>query len=100
MRANRRLESFDEDLMVSAISCYYVSKLAAHYVKVVLTGEGADELFADYKYYQAYKNEAALNQEMRRGVQMMHSVNPLQVDRVHHGARNRGACTFFRHQHD
>jgi asparagine synthase (glutamine-hydrolysing) len=35
----------------SSVSLYFVSKLAAQEVKVVLTGEGADELFAGYKRY-------------------------------------------------
>lgn len=85
------LESFDEDLMVSAIPCYYVSKLAAEHVKVVLTGEGADELFAGYRYYQDYKNAQALNEEMRRGLSIMHSVNLQRVDRMTmaHGLEGR-----------
>ena len=85
------LESFDEDLMVSAIPCYYVSKLAAEHVKVVLTGEGADELFAGYKYYQDYDNAQALNEEMRRGLSIMHSVNLQRVDRMTmaHGLEGR-----------
>jgi asparagine synthase (glutamine-hydrolysing) len=36
----------------SSVSLYFVSKLAAQEVKVVLTGEGADELFAGYGRYQ------------------------------------------------
>ena len=85
------LESFDEDLMVSAIPCYYVSKLAAQHVKVILTGEGADELFAGYKYYQTYQDEQALNEEMRRGVDIMHAVNLQRVDRMTmaHGLEGR-----------
>jgi len=45
----------------SSVSLYFVSKLAAQEVKVVLTGEGADELFAGYKRY-AYQllNEKAM----------------------------------------
>ena len=85
------LESFDEDLMVSAIPCYYVSKLASEHVKAILTGEGADELFAGYKYYQSYKNAQALNEEMRRGLSIMHSVNLQRVDRMTmaHGLEGR-----------
>ena len=35
----------------SSVSLYFVSKLAAEQVKVVLTGEGSDELFAGYGRY-------------------------------------------------
>ena len=36
----------------SAISLYYLARLAREQVKVVLSGEGADELFGGYYYYQ------------------------------------------------
>jgi asparagine synthase (glutamine-hydrolysing) len=36
----------------SSVSLYYVSRLAVQEVKVVLTGEGADELFAGYERYR------------------------------------------------
>jgi asparagine synthase (glutamine-hydrolysing) len=44
----------------SSVSLYFVSKLAAEQVKVVLTGEGSDELFAGYGRYRFY----LLNQRM------------------------------------
>jgi asparagine synthase (glutamine-hydrolysing) len=38
----------------SSVSLYFVSRLASERVKVVLTGEGSDELFAGYNRYRFY----------------------------------------------
>jgi asparagine synthase (glutamine-hydrolysing) len=42
----------------SSVSLHFVSKLAAERVKVVLTGEGSDELFAGYGRYRFYQLNA------------------------------------------
>ena len=38
----------------SSVALYFVSALAARHVKVVLTGEGSDEMFGGYDRYQCY----------------------------------------------
>jgi asparagine synthase (glutamine-hydrolysing) len=77
------LESFDRDLVRSAIPCYFTSRLAAEEVKVILTGEGADELFAGYTYYKDVKDaENVLSQELRRSVASLHNINLQRVDRL------------------
>jgi asparagine synthase (glutamine-hydrolysing) len=76
------LESFDQDLVRSAIPCYFTARLASEYVKVVLTGEGADELFAGYLYYENEFNGPGLDEELRRSVASMHHINLQRVDRM------------------
>jgi asparagine synthase (glutamine-hydrolysing) len=76
------LESYDAPLVRSAIPCYFVSKLAHQYVKVVLTGEGADELFSGYKYLSNIKDEKALFDELFRITYNLHNTNLQRVDRL------------------
>lgn len=44
----RAIESFDPSLVRNAVPNYILAEFTAQYVKVVLTGEGADESFADH----------------------------------------------------
>ena len=81
-RILRHLESFDQDLVRSAVPCWFVSRFAAEQVKVVLTGEGADELFAGYTYYRDIADPEVLAEELRRSIGQMHSINLQRVDRM------------------
>ncbi|MGV2829845.1 asparagine synthase B [Myxosarcina sp. GI1(2024)] len=76
------LESFDPALVRSAIPCYLVSRLASQYVKVVLSGEGADELFAGYSYFVDYDDAIALHKESIAIVKGLHNLNLQRVDRM------------------
>ena len=51
----------------SSVSLYFVSRLASEQVKVVLTGEGSDELFAGYGRYRFYQ----LNQQFLGAWQLL-----------------------------
>lgn len=77
------LESADVDLVRSALPTHFATKLARRHVKVVLTGEGADELFAGYTYHHSYaRKPRALADEITRSLGAMHNINLQRVDRV------------------
>jgi asparagine synthase (glutamine-hydrolysing) len=85
------LESFDQDLVRSAIPTWFCARLAARHVKVVLTGEGADELFAGYGYHKDIADEGSLHRELRDSVTRLHDLDLQRLDRMtmRHGIEAR-----------
>ncbi|NJC94995.1 MAG: asparagine synthetase B [Anaerolineales bacterium] len=76
------LESFDPALVRSAIPNYFLAKLASQYVKVILTGEGADEIFAGYDYLARYETPDDLQDEMIHITKALHNTNLQRADRM------------------
>ena len=77
------LESADVDLVRSAIPTHFATTLARQHVKAVLTGEGADELFAGYSYHHDYAHSPReLADELTRSLTTMHNINLQRVDRM------------------
>ncbi|MFZ5648003.1 MAG: asparagine synthase B [Bacillota bacterium] len=75
------LESYDPALVRSAIPTFFVSRLASRHVKVVLSGEGADELFAGYEYLRR-PGCGDLNRELLTITSALHNTNLQRVDRM------------------
>lgn len=76
------LESFDPALVRSAIPNYFLAKLASAHVKVILTGEGADEVFAGYDYLARYETPDELQNEMIYITNALHNTNLQRADRM------------------
>ncbi len=74
-------ESYEPSLIRSAVPNYLLAELAARHVKVVLTGEGADELFAGYHHLRAL-DETALRDALVEGITGLHNLNLQRCDRV------------------
>jgi len=80
----RHLESYDRDLVRNAVPTWFVAREAASAdMKVILTGEGADEIFAGYGYYEDYASDPrSLQRELRRSLESLHDMNLQRVDRM------------------
>lgn len=76
------LESFDPALVRSAIPNYFLAKLASEHVKVILTGEGADEVYAGYDYLGRYATPDELQDEMIYITNALHNTNLQRADRM------------------
>ncbi len=77
------LESFDVELVNSSIANFFVSKIAKEKgIKVILSGEGADELFAGYHHLKECKNEEDLNDNLNELVEGLHNGALQRVDRM------------------
>lgn len=76
-----KLETYDPSLVRCAVPCYFTCKAAAEFCTVVLTGEGADEVFNGYQYMKNFPMDK-LNAEGRRCIQNLHNINLQRADRM------------------
>ncbi|MEA2421496.1 MAG: hypothetical protein QOF55_595, partial [Thermoleophilaceae bacterium] len=78
----RAIEAFDPSLVRSAVPNHMLARFTSRHVKVVLTGEGADELFAGYEYLCEFDDAESLQAELVRSVEGLHNLNLQRCDRV------------------
>jgi asparagine synthase (glutamine-hydrolysing) len=85
------LESFDPALVRSAVANYFLARLAQRYVTVVLSGEGADELYSGYRYLKQFGASPALEAELIDITTELHNRNLQRLDRMTmaHGLEGR-----------
>lgn len=79
----RCCETYDPNTIRAAIPMYLLAKHIAQNtdVKVVLSGEGADELFAGYSYLRKAPSPEAVNLESRRLLSQLFMFDILRADR-------------------
>ena len=91
------METYEAELIRSSIPNWFLAEAAAKEVKMVLTGEGADELFAGYLYFKDAGSPSQLQNELRRIYGMLGNINLHRTDRMTmaHGLEARGAILCF-----
>lgn len=82
-----RLESYDVTTIRSATPMYIMMKeIARQGVKVVMSGEGADEIFGGYMYFNNAPSDQEFHEETSRRVGLLHTSDVLRADRATMGA--------------
>jgi asparagine synthase (glutamine-hydrolysing) len=76
------METYEPELIRSCIPNYFLAKKAAEHVKVVLTGEGSDEIWSGYLYYAQCVDPKLLQEENRRILKAVQFVNLQRADRM------------------
>lgn len=76
------METYEAELIRSSIPNWFLAEHAAKDVKMVLTGEGSDELFAGYLYFQDAETKTQLQNELRRIYGMLGNINLHRTDRM------------------
>lgn len=75
------LETYDITTIRASTPMYLLSNLCKQHVKVVLSGEGADEVFGGYLYFHNAPSEQAFHEETVRRVKLLYTADVLRGDR-------------------
>jgi len=76
------METYEPELIRSSIPNYFLAEKAAKHVKVVLTGEGSDELWSGYLYFHDCRDAELLQHENMRLLEAVQFVNLQRADRM------------------
>lgn len=75
------LETYDITTIRASTPMYMLSEICQKYVKVILSGEGADEIFGGYLYFHNADSEKAFYDETVRRVKLLYTADVLRGDR-------------------
>ena len=90
----KSLETFDAALIRSAIPMYILCSKAKNKIDVLLTGEGADELFGGYEYMKKL-NQKQFNRELIKLLEVEHATGLQRVDRIPYSFGIEARAPFF-----
>jgi asparagine synthase (glutamine-hydrolysing) len=76
------LETYDVTTIRASTPMYLMArKIKAMGIKMVLSGEGADEIFAGYLYFHKAPNAQALHEELNRKLNKLHMFDCLRANK-------------------
>ena len=76
------LETYDVTTVRASTPMYLLSrKIKAMGVKMVLSGEGSDEIFGGYLYFHAAPNKESFHQECVKRVKNLHTADCLRANK-------------------
>ncbi|KAL1370151.1 hypothetical protein HN51_000459 [Arachis hypogaea] len=77
------IESYELTTVRSSIPTYLISrKIKSHGIKMVLSGEGSDEIFGGYLYFHKAPNKEELHQESCRKIKALHQYDCLRANKA------------------
>ncbi|HXC04353.1 MAG TPA: asparagine synthase-related protein, partial [Bacteroidia bacterium] len=76
------LESYDVTTIRASTPMYFLSRyIKAQGIKMVLSGEGADEVFGGYLYFYNAPSDHAFQEETKRRVRLLHTADVQRADK-------------------